>query len=344
MSSLLSIDVSHSDINIVKGSAGQANVTIEKAVTVTLADDCIKDGRITDINTLKKTLSDALQFGEFNCKRAVITVNDAAAVIRDIEIPAANPKNIAKIVQNEMIQTYYADPKSIIEYKLTGNKVDESGNKKMLIRAAAVDSELAGEYYELLNDLKLKPQYMDINVNCIDKLITPNTLINDIALRDNTCFLIDFDGYFTNIYIIKNGSQAFYRHTNLGLSEIKRLLAEKSLHTFAEIDELIRSGADFFDESTESQSYFTMLKPFFYQFSDELQKMAQFYSNRMSGQAIDNYFICGSGCILKGLSGYLANHLNAPVDEVEKVSNISCRDRQKPLSFYLNAAGALIRY
>lgn len=344
MSSLLSIDLSHSDINIVKGSASQASVNIEKAVTVPLEDECIKDGKITDRETLKKTLSEALQFGDFNCNRAVLTVNDSAAVIRDLEIPYANPKNIAKIVQNEMFQTYFVDRGSIVEYKVTGNKTDESGNKKMLIRAAAMDGELAGEYYGLLSEVRLKPQYMDINVNCMDKLITANTVINDIPLKEVSCFLIDFDGFYTNIYIIKNGKQAFYRHTNLGLAEIRRLLAEKSLHNFREIEELIKGGVDFFGEDTEAQSYFAMLKPFFYQFSDELQKMAQFYSNRMDGQAIDNYFISGSGCVLSGFANYLSNHLNAPVAEVEKVSNISCRDRQKPLSFYLNAAGALIRY
>ena len=344
MSALLSIDLSHGDINIVTGSANQANVNIEKAVTVSLPDGCLKDGKITDLNTLKKSISEALQFGDFNCNRVALTINDAAAVIRDLEIPFTNAKNIKKIVQNEMTRTYFVDDDSIIEFKVTGNKTDEQGNKKILIRAAAIDGNLVSEYYELLKELKLKPQYLDINVNCIDKLITPQTVINNIPLKDSTCFLLDFDGSYTNIYIINNGNQAFYRHTNLGLSEIKRLLTEKSLHTPEEIDELIKGGSDFFGDSTEAQSYFNMLKPFFYQLSDELQKMGQFYSNRMNGQTIDNYFLSGSGCVLTGLAEYLSNRLNTPVSEVESISNVNCKGLKNPLSFYLNAAGALIRY
>ena len=344
MNLLLSLDLSHTEINIIRGSSNQANVTIEKAVTYPLPTGCIKDSKIADREQLIKALSEALQFGDNNNARTVLTINDAAAVIRDLEIPATNPKNIKKIVQNEMIQTYFVDNDSIIEYKVTGNKTDEQGNKKLLIRAAALDNELVKEYYDLLKAVKLKPEYMDINVNCIDKLITPQTSINGIALQDITCFLIDIDGYFSNIYIINKGIQAFYRHTTLGLAEIKSLLAQKSLHSDAEIDQILQSGTDFFGESVEAQSYFNMLKPFFYQFTDELQKMGQFYANRMDGQSVDHYFLSGSGCVLPGFDEYLSNHLNTPVSEVKNISNVNFKGSKNPLTYYLNAAGALIRY
>lgn len=344
MGSLLSIDIGKKNIHIVEGSFQKGNLQIDKVASFKVSDGTFNGETVNNKGLLSENISNSIQNAGFDTKEAIVTFDAYGAVIRDIVLPIAKPKEIAEMIKTEMIETYHILPTDVIQFKSIEKEKNEPGNQLMNYRAAAIDVETVEAYHNILLEAKLKPIVMDININTIDKLISGEFTINDKIINGNATMLIDFGATLTTIYIVAKDKSIFYRHLDAGSGDIERIISEETFSTEDDIRKMKEDGFNFFGKDESSQKYFTILRPFIYNLTDEIRKIIGFYTSRSNISNIDQIFLFGGGSSLAGLAEHFENNFGVPTEQIINISKVKFKDSATPIALYMNAIGALIRY
>lgn len=255
---MLSIDVGKKNIHIAEGSFVKNNVMLDRVASIDVPIDIFQGENIDNPDLLVRTISDAIQTFKFTSKEAIITFDAYGAVIRDIDLPVAKPKEVTAMIKNEMIQTYHVEPEDIIQYKSIEKVASENGTTLDRYRAAAINQQLVEAYYKVLTDAKLKPIAMDININAIDKLFSGEVVINDKLSNESSIMLIDFGDSITTVYIISQGNTIFFRQLDFGSGDIERIISENSFESEEALNKMKEEGFNFFGNSEEEEKYFAI--------------------------------------------------------------------------------------
>lgn len=344
MSSLLSIDVGKKNIHMAEGSFLKNHVVVEKLGSIPIPEGAFQGESIINLDLLAQAVTSAVQTFRFGSKEAVITFDAYGAVIRDIDLPMAKPKEVAAMIRTEMIQTYHVNPEDIIQFKNIGKFTSENGTILNRYRVTVINPETVESYHSLLSDVKLKPYAMDININALDKLLSGELIINDKLLSESHTMIIDFGGTLTSVYICAKDKPIFFRQLDFGSCEIEKIISEKTFEAEQDIKQMKENGFNFFDSSVEAEEYFTTLRPFLYNLMDEIRKVISFYTSRSNVSNIGQIFLIGGGSNLAGFAEYCESNFGIPTEQIISASNIKTNDSAIPIASYLNAIGALIRY
>ncbi len=344
MKSLLSIDIGTKNLHIAEGSYSKGGVVVQKAESFAIPVGCIKDEYIENIDLLAETIKDAIKKADFQSKEVILTINACNAIVRDIDLPTAKPKDLDKMIRTELYQTFNVLTTDVIQYKFVEKVTSEGGSTLDRYRVVAIDADIIESYYNLMNATKLKVIAMDINLNAIDKIFSTDVLINEKLTGEETIMLVDFGDTYTTLYFFSKGRPVFYRHIKLGSKEIDKTIADETFTPLSEVQKQKESGYSYFSDNEDAKKYFAVIKPFFYRFNDEIRKIMGFYSSRSNVPSVGHVYLFGQGSELAGLSEYFESNLNLPVEKIKTISNITISNAEQLLPTHLNAIGALIRY
>jgi len=331
-------------LHLVEGSNVKGLLHIDKAIVFPVPDGCFSGETITNAGLLTEAVTEAFKLGGFGTREAVVTINASGAVIRDIDMPNAKPKELDEMIRNELVQTYHILPTDIVQYKPVDKVIGDDGTALTRYRATAIDQEIVDDYRSILVSAKLKPVAMDVNVNAVEKLLNREIVVNDKILNGNATMLIDFGDTLTTIYIVSQGKPVFHRHLNAGCGEIERYIYDETFTPEKEIRKLKEEGFNFFGEDETAIKYFNILRPFFYNFTDEIRKIIGFYTSRANSGNVEQILLFGGGSNMAGLAEYCESNFNVPAEQVRNITNVKFKDPATPIESYLNAIGALIRY
>lgn len=342
--SVLSIDIGSRAIKFAEGTYNKGKLTISKTAEISVPEYVIEGDRIINVDALAMTIENLLKSENLNSKFNILTLNATGALIRDIDLPKASGKELDNMIKNELIQTHHIDESSIIQYKPVLSFKNENGAAMTKYRAVALSNELVEEYHELAKRLKLKNVTLDINMNCIDKLVSLITAINNEPLENKTCAFLDMGAQHTTLYIEANGTQELFRQLSIGSAQIERIISDETLLPPLEMKKLKEEGQNFFEEQSDGINYFAILKPYFYNLQDEIGKSIKFFNNRSGHIAVEHLYIYGGGSRLTGIPKYLEGSIGIPVDRLDDVSNIKGSYSKETIPSHFNAFGALIKY
>lgn len=339
--SKISIDIGSRFLHVAEGDYQKGQLTVQNSQSFEIPSNCLDAETVIDGQLLADTVSNALKAGEFRAKEAILTINATHAIIREIDLPKAKPKELDSMIKNEMHQTFHVLNTDIIQYKEIGKAADSDGAALDRYRAAAIDKDFVEGYYQVLERTGLKAAAMDINVNAIDKLLGWTDTLNQTKIEDKGVMLIDFGHSITTVYIYSKEQPLFYRHLNIGSAEIDNLLMSTFYKQETEAKNF-KEKLNFFDQSEDTALYFDALKPFFYHMNDEVRKLSTFYINRSKSTSIGNCFLFGQGSQMLGFPEYWSTGLNLPTEKLVSVGRAgSVVTVKNPAHF--NAIAALIR-
>lgn len=343
MKSLLSIDIGTKNLHFVEGGYAKGIVTVQKTESVPIPEGCIRDDAVENVELLAETIKDAIKKGDFKANEVLLTINACNAIVRDIDLPAAKPKELDKMIRTELYQTFNVVNTDVIQYKFIEKVNGDTGTSLDRYRVVAIDADLIDSYHNLIKATKLKAIAMDINLNAIDKIFAGDIMINDSLVGDETIMLLDFGDTYSTLYFVCKGKPIFYRHVKIGSKEIEKIIAEETFTPLSEVLKLKESEYSFFSDEESSKKNYVLLKPFFYRFTDEIRKIMGFYSSRANLPAVGHIYLFGQGNELTGISEYFESNLNLPTEKIKTLSNITIKNSDQLLPIYLNAIGALIR-
>lgn len=339
----IGFDIGTRNLHAVVGQAEGTSVRIIRSINLELPRETITDGLISNKDALILVMQEALSRLAPVPREAVVTFNSNSIIIREFEVPAGDPKELEAMIKNEIFQYFGMLDTDLVEYRNIG-ETETNGIKKVKVRAAVMNRELARSYYDLLNDLKLKPLALDIHPNVIFKLFMEKASVNRDS-GDN--FLLMDIGYSgTMIYLFSQGSLSFFRFVSFGGRAIDRLLATVLTlpEEQAERKKLELLGQEKDGESLENNEGVALVSPIYGELLEELRKVLQFFFSRSGTKEMNQIYLMGGGASLAGLSSYISRGLGLEVSKLRSLSSIQLTDNENAFGSLVNAAGALIRH
>lgn len=344
MNTILSIDLGSHTMHMAEGVFQKNAVHVKRSASFPIPEGSL----VREAVAYPQLLADAIQSNAhsagFQAKDVVITMNADFAIVRDVDLPPAKPKELEAMIGNEMAESFYISKSDIIQFKEIDRVTSDLGEPLTRYRVAAIDRDLVESFHQVLKLTKLKALAMDINLNAIDKLFSKATSINGRPLEDKGTMLIDFGHSGTTLYVVAKGKPLFFRRLPIGSGEIDHMVSETLQASASESRELKEKELSFFNGSEKSSAVFSELNPFFVRFSDEVRKIISFYNNRSGSAAVDHICLFGNGSKLAGLPEYLAANLGLPVERISSMEHISLVGGQALDVAHINAIGSLIRY
>jgi type IV pilus assembly protein PilM len=189
----------------------------------------------------------------------------------------------------------------------------------------------------------LKVTYIDVVPNIAGKLAKWIMINHPADKTYNNIGIIDFGATVTSITILKDGNYFIHKNITSGGDYITSQIADKLNIDFNEA-ETFKKKNNFFENSLKNNDNLSVRNTIDYLITD-FERTIEFYKNRNNHIGVDRIFLIGGGSLLKGLSGYIKEHLNVEVSFLsdELTQGLKNRDILSQYVVYAQAIGATLR-
>ena len=336
----ISLDIGSSDIKMVSGYYNNDNIDILSFDSIKQEKGVCVAGVINNENAVTEYLSTLIRRSRAKEKDVIVSVDTPEIMRREMVIPAMEEKLILSTVRFEISEFLPIDiDKYIIQYSEIDRYV-ENDTEKMSLMIYAFPEIAARQYFDIVKTAGLNPVALDIQSNCIRKLLY-NRNINNFSLRDQTVAIIDIGNESMNLTIIKNGRHEFNRMVRGNVS-ISSVFVESN------VDNIIYrySNQNLFttnlpvDELRIQESIISLVDIWI----SDILKLFQYYTSRSNKNSIDRIFIYGGGSRIKNVDHYIGTRIGIPTNTIESIQGVnfppSARNRE--LAKYINCISAII--
>ena len=340
----LSFDVGEKNIKLVEGWYKGDAAEILKATSIQIPRGTLKDSFILNKKILGLAMQEAISKLNTNSKDVIVTMSSNSIFIREFELPTGDEKELEGMVKNEITQYYEVTARDLVEYRKISD-LEQDGIKKVKIRAAVMNKEMAADYYDLVNSLGLKPIALDTHPNVISKVFKGQFAINGQEYDLQNFLLLDIGYAGSVVYFVMGGNLEFSRYIHLGGKSIDSLLANLYSITEEEAENSKVSKMKELVPFDEQNTLWSAVRPLYADMMEELRKVIQFSLSRRGNRVIHSIYLMGGGAGLYGLAEYLSQGLGIDVQRIETLSKINNKIdiNNETLASLINAAGALIR-
>lgn len=313
---IVSFDIDEEFIKIVVGRYRDEEIKIYKCIEVSTPSGCIDDGKIINHESLLITLNDALLENKIKVKYGSVTTNSTQIINREIIIPKVEDDEIETVVNYEISRYLPINLNDCIIQTLIIDEIEIEGEEKLKVHTICYPEKMARDYYDLIHGLKLNPYSLDIKFNSLNKVINYSQDINDTNYdMYNSQVFIDIGPVATDINIYKEGKIDFTRIIKQGYKTLEAYEVQYENGTGVEL------------------------------FIEEIQRIFQFYRNKVRGNKIDKVYLLGEGSRVDNLDKYMSQRLDTNVESIETVGFVEFKSKydNDEIYKYLNAIGTIIR-
>lgn len=342
----ISLDIGSSDIKMVSGNYNNDDIEILSFDSIKQERGVCVAGVINNENAVAEYLSTLVRRSRVKEKDVIVSVDTPEIMRREMVIPAMEEKLILSTVRFEISEFLPIDiDKYIIQYSEIDRYV-ENDTEKLNVMIYAFPEIAARQYFDIVKTAGLNPVALDIQSNCIRKLLY-NRSINNYSLRDQTVAIIDIGNESMNLTIIKNGRHEFNRMVRGNVS-ISSVFVENGICSESSADNIIDrySNQNLFtnslaiDELRIQESIISLVDIWI----ADILKLFQYYTSRSNKNSIDRIFIYGGGSRIKNVDHYIGTRIGIPTNTIESIQGVkfppSARNRE--LAKYVNCISAII--
>ncbi|MBA1336996.1 MAG: hypothetical protein HPY66_3432 [Firmicutes bacterium] len=342
---MLGLDIGSSNIKwIVYGGSCKTPV-IHNWGMVKTPQDSLRDGRIIDKHGLLEKIKEVLASGEKKISKASITLSCPEMIIRTLELPKMNFREMDSVINYEAEQFIPVNAGEYIsDYRIIG-EVERDGARLNRVLLAAVPSGIVQGYVELLEGLGVKPGAVDFHGNSAARLLSRYPSVSS----DGSFAILDLGASTTTISITEKGIPMFTRVVQNGSEEITRSIANSFNLSIEDGEKYKILHGRVLNEGEEPQEGMVrdMLEgvmPVVEYLISDVYRSIEFYKTR-TGSQINSMALIGGGSYLPGLGEYLSSHLSLEYRRIEgelplKIKNGFDNDQ---LLFYANVLGLAYR-
>lgn len=346
----LSIEFGNSNMKLLCGIYNKSKLMVKGYSIIPIPEGIIKNGYIEDKQSLVELINKELRKRSLNAKNVVFTISSNSTITREVQLPYSSNKEVEMIVRNEAAQFLPVDLKEYVyDYKILeslSNK-DKAFTKVLLV---AIPIKLADGYMELAQALKKRVKAIDIQVNCIRKLISNTSAIELISITNNkrqeNIAIFDIGFNAVNVSIFSKGILKFTRLIQGGINDVIPIIKHEAetngennvFNAFERID--------FNNENSDTEQ--AILKNSITTMFNDINRLIEFYSSLDSMDMLTGIYIYGGGSKLNGIEEEITKYFGIQAEKIQigKALIYKGKDREqfeKQIIFLLNTLGALIR-
>lgn len=334
----LAVDIGSSNIKILYGTSR----AVKQFGLINTPLDSIVDNKIMNVDLICDVINDFLKSKKIKTKNISYSINGQDISVSHLELPGMNETNLTKSVIWEVNKNlpnngdnYYIDYQILNTSKLNGNKIQK-------VIAVGAPTDKIDKYVELSEKLKLKITAIDLAANSIARVFSE---VGMMKKQNKSIGIIDIGNKTTEIIIIENGKLFIEREVPFGRVNFIREIARKRQ---IENDEALEYlSKDFnFEDIHENDEVENRIRSLFDNVLSSFQKVIQFYGTGKTQKLLDEIYITGGGCQIKGINKYVANFLGSPAEVAD--SPLKIRKKVKlpigcDFKYYLSTYGILLR-
>lgn len=342
---VVSFDIGTNSIKVVGGRYYKGKVNISQFMDIPTPEGSIADGRIMNLLALTDIIQFNLNQSNIKAKDAIITTNSSLVINREINIPKVEDDEMETVIRYE-IQQYL--PINLDDYVLqfiTLDEMYEDNLTKVKVNVISYPEKMARAYYELLKTLNFNPYALDVTYNSLNKISSYAALINKKDVLGGTVAFVDMGATSINVTIFKNGKLDFTRMIKSGGDNINHALNQK-LDISIKSTESVKIEQANLKNVKEEDSVNLVIKEIMDYILEDLEKILQYYRNKVVGNNIDKIYIYGGTSNIKYLDKYIEEKFSIPTEKVNSIENVEFASKElkeQSMEQYLNAIGAIIR-
>jgi type IV pilus assembly protein PilM len=318
------IDIEQASMVGAQVKSGRQGHALTAVATRALPDGLMFEGEVVDVEGLAAELKTFWKTAGFTGKRFSIGVANQKIVVRTMEFPIIDPKELRAAIE---FQAQEAIPipldEAILDFQVlstTPGEEEGGGRQKVLIVAA--QREMIDQFMQVARKAGLSADGIDLQAFALMRSIAPPVAFVDQGApeAEGASALINIGAGISNIVVASAGTPQFTRVVNLGYETLVQALMQNRGITRKEAD-LLRlttglSGSAASASDLEAATIGEVHEVFdstCESFADEIRRSIDYYHSLEHEAPIARILISGEGALTRNMGDYLAGALHLPV-------------------------------
>lgn len=334
----LAVDIGSSYIKILIGDKRK----VKSCGLIKTPEKSVADDNILNAEAICNSIKGFLNSNNVKPNKVSFAIHGHDIIIRHIEIPIMDDKDLRKSVEWEISQYLPENGTNyFIDYEVV-SKTNTQNRKTQHILVVAAPKSKINKYVELSTKLDMKINAIDVASNCLGRVFK---LVTKEAHGGASTGILDIGYRNSNTVILDDGKLFIEREVPFG---IKNAVMEVS--RFMSIDEdeayMYLFNKFSFDNIKPDDEVHNRIQSLFERAMTTFDKVIQFYTSGKSQKSLDKIYIMGGGATIPGVASYLEEYFGCPVCMVDSSTKSKMKikfPRSFDLKVYANALGLLLR-
>ncbi len=317
---LVGLDIGSSSVKAVE-LAGKSNaLSLVNLGFEGLQPDTVVDGQIMELNDVSHVIAGIFRDGQFKNERVVAGVSGSGVIVKNIIVPQMTREELEESIDwhaEEHIPFEISDVS--LDYQVVG-----SGSDSLHVLMAACKRDFIANIRQAIQLAGKQPAVIDVDAFALQNCYEVNYQPADSLV----VALLNVGAATMNINIVKGVRSVFTRDVSVGGNQYTSLL-QKELGLTYEQAEAVKRGGDA-PTHLESVDVDGVLETVSDMLALEISKTFDFYrATADDGEAaVQKIYVSGGGSKLRGLSEYLSNRFEIPVEPLDPFRRIKVDARR----------------
>jgi type IV pilus assembly protein PilM len=317
---LVGVDIGSSAVKAVELQGKAGNLQLVSLGLEALQPESIVDGQIMELNDVANVIGSIFREHQIRTDRIAAGVSGHSVIVKNIIVPQMSEEELEESMEwhaEEHIPFDIADVS--LDYQITGSTPDA-----LHVLMAACKRDKIANVKQVIQLAGKQPAIIDVDAfalqNCYE--------VNYLPAPGQVVALLNIGAATMNINILNGVKSVFTRDVSVGGTQYTSLLQKELGLTFKEAEKVKRGTQS--PEKTHDRDIEPVLETVSDILALEIQKTMDFYrATADDGEStVQKILISGGGSKLKGLSQYLANRFEVPVEVFDPFKQIKVDARR----------------
>jgi type IV pilus assembly protein PilM len=316
---IVGLDIGSSAIKLVEAEKKRGGWVVRSFTSVTLPEDTIVDGEIVNHAAVVEAIKAVLKESGTASKLVSTSVAGSSVIIKHINIPQAQPKELEDQVYWEAEQYIPFDMKDIsLDFEVVQ---EDAGEGKMDILLVAAKKDFIEKRLAAVRECGLNPEVLDVDVLALANVFWENYEMTP----DNAVVLVDIGASLTKINIVSNNTTIFTRDVAVGGKNLTQEIQNRLGISFQEAEVL---KIDACSTGQIPEEVLPLVNAICENVSLEIRRSLDFYAASPVQLPVTAVFLCGGASRIPGLANMLTEMLGLPIEYLNPFNKVACSGRQ----------------
>lgn len=321
---VVAIDIGTYNLKLVSLKETKKGYQLQNFGTISIPPGTIVEGTINEPEVVAQHLKNLIKLEKVKNKNAATSVCGTQVIIKKIQMPAMDKKELTEAVFREADQYIPSDIEDVnIDYAVVGKAqpeegIDEEEFDQLDVLLVAVAKEKVHEYASVLRMAGLKPCILDLTAFALENAFE----LSYGKSGDETVALVDVGAGITNINIIHRGISTYTKDLYVGGLNFNEAI-QQSLDVPFEVSEQLKLGNPVNGHSvTEVLDIINSVMEDLVVEIDRVLEEFRSSAEEEEEARIEKIYLCGGCSRMQGFSSYLHDQLGIPVEILNPFKNI----------------------
>ena len=327
------LDVGSSAVKLVQLEHGLRGYTLNAFAMVDLPPDAIGEGMIKDPPVVVEAIREVVRKAGVPSKEAVISVSGRELIMKKIQLPKVNPKELGDAILLEAEHHINLPIEEVyLDHQIVGQSPGQGGTMDVML--VAVKKTKINEYVAVVEEAGLSPVVVDVDAFAVQNQYE----INNPEVAGEAVALIDIGASIMKTNVIRGGFSIFARDIAFGGNNYTRAISQR-LNIPFEKAELAKQEQEV--AGVKWDDLVPSLEAVSRELSLEIQRTFDYFASTAESERISRIVLSGGCAKLSGVDEFLSSSWGIPVEVMKPFQNIQFDPNRFPADDLI-AAGPLL--